>query len=422
MNILFSAGYLYRFPFANNNIEISLADCLAQKGHTCYVCGFSTDLCGEETRESGVVLSRDNPYPIFSRALQKFERYLAQDTTNAPRAALAKRFALRHPFAATMVLLAHKDFFYRKIEAQYGKFVQQYATTHQIDAILSFAYPFPLAHGLADTGCTVPTLYYQFDPHGLHESLPLETKAERIALECAVMTHARYAITTRALLAQYQQHPSYQPLCHKMIALDFPTFCQKQWQEQIAPAFAFEKEYINVLFCGTIDDDFRSPAYFLETCASLFETVPTLRLYFLGSIMSEVLSTFATRYPEHIFLHPVVESDIANATIAQADMLLNIGNSITNMMPSKIFDYFATGKPIINVQKIEHCPANPYFAQYPLQITLNEFANADVTEALAAFLVQHKGTALPYDAVLPLYETATPQYVANELERMIKEL
>lgn len=424
MKILFAVGYLSRYPFANNNIEIALADRLAQMGHTCHICGFSTDLCGQETRPSGVVLSRNNVYPIFERALIKLEQFVTADSTGADRAALAKKFALRHPIAAVLVMLAHKETMYPNIERKYGNYVTKYAQRYNMDAVICFCYPFPLAQGVTDSACTLPMLYYQFDPHGLHECLPNETQAERIALECGIMQRAGYTITTAALLEQYQNHAAYQPLCNKMRVLDFPTFAKKA-VANCAPAFEFKKEHINVLYCGTIDDDFRNPTYFLEACIPLFAQLPQLRLYFLGNMLSETLTRYAAQYPEHIIVHPVVESDVAAKTIAESDILLNLGNAITNMMPSKIFDYFATGKPIINLQKIEHCPAHPYFAQYPLQLTLDEFAgDAPNTHSamLRTFLEESQGKQLPFETLLPLYHTASPEYVAAELERMIKEL
>lgn len=421
MNILFSAGYLYRYPFANNNIEISLADQLTQMGHICHVCGFSTDLCGEETRANGVRLLRTNPYRLFAAALQRFETFVAADTSSAARADLARKFILRRPISAVLVMLAHQDCFYKNIAAQYGKFIRKYVKREQIDAMICFAYPFPLAKGAVDAKCDIPTIYYQFDPHGLHESLSPETEAARIADEVGVMAGSDVTVTTHALLAQYQQHPAYANVRSKLCALDFPTFGEKEVGDA-CPAFAFDAANINLLFCGTLDDAFRSPAYFLQSCTPLFARLPNLRLYFLGNLASAVLDDYAARYPAQMVLHPLVESEVAARTIADADILLNIGNSITNMMPSKIFDYFATGKPIVNVQKIEHCPARPYFEQYPLQLTLDEFAGTAATDALGAFLAEAHGKQLPFAEVLPLYQTATPQHVATALERMIKEV
>ncbi len=424
MNILFSAGYLYRYPFANNNIEILLADTLTTQGHTCHVYGFSTDLCGEKRLPTGTTLARHNPYRMFEDALCKLERFVEADTTGSDRITLAKRFALSHPFSAALIILSRKDVFYRNIKQQYAKEIKRYIAKHSIDAIICFAYPFPFVSAITESDLNIPLLYYQFDPYGLHETIGLATQAENIAHEVAAMQRANYTITTHALYAQYQQHPAYQAHLSHCVPMDFPVFCEKE-QTDCAPAFQFDTSNLNLLFCGTLDDGFRSPQYLLDACAPLFAQMPELKLYFLGSITSETLTRYAMQYPNNIFLHPVVESDVASKTIAQADMLINIGNAISNMVPSKIFDYFATGKPIINLQKIEHCPARSYFETYPMQFTLLESdaspASAQ-TQALVAFLQAHRGKQLDFAEVAPLYETATPQFVANELHRMIKEL
>ncbi|MBQ8603961.1 MAG: hypothetical protein IJ410_03850, partial [Oscillospiraceae bacterium] len=102
------------------------------------------------------------------------------------------------------------------------------------------------------------------------------------------------------------------------------------------------------------------------------------------------------------------------------DMLLNIGNAISNMVPSKIFDYFATGKPIVNVQKIDNAPDVEYFEKYPLQITLPEYSGEMQSQQLYEFIKTSKGKHLDFAQVKDLYYTATPEYVASIIENALK--
>ena len=44
-----------------------------------------------------------------------------------------------------------------------------------------------------------------------------------------------------------------------------------------------------------------------------------------------------------------VSHTVAIQYMSEADFLLNIGNSISSMVPSKIFEYISTGKPIISI-------------------------------------------------------------------------
>ena len=95
-------------------------------------------------------------------------------------------------------------------------------------------------------------------------------------------------------------------------------------------------------------------------------------------------------------------------------MLFNISNKIDNQVPSKIFDYFAMGKPILNLQRIENCPAAEYFAKYPLVHNLQEWKSAEVAE-LKNFLENAKGRNVDFATVKELYRTATVEYVAESM-------
>ena len=143
-------------------------------------------------------------------------------------------------------------------------------------------------------------------------------------------------------------------------------------------------------------------------------------MHFLGPQQGVKITQWAEKYPDNIFVHPGVKNDIAVSTTYKADILLNIGNSISNMVPSKIFDYFATGKPIVNVQKIENSPDMEYFEKYPLQFTLKEYENRMDYENLYSFIKNNKNSSISFDKVKQIYETATPEYVAGLIEQALR--
>ena len=55
-----------------------------------------------------------------------------------------------------------------------------------------------------------------------------------------------------------------------------------------------------------------------------------------------------------------VPAETARTMQTQADVLLNLGNAVDNQLPSKLFDYFAAGKPVLHLCVIENDPALPY--------------------------------------------------------------
>ena len=56
----------------------------------------------------------------------------------------------------------------------------------------------------------------------------------------------------------------------------------------------------------------------------------------------------------------------------EADILLNIGNTIPGMVPSKIFEYMSTGKPIISTSCIQNDPVITYLEHYGNAHVINE--------------------------------------------------
>ena len=58
--------------------------------------------------------------------------------------------------------------------------------------------------------------------------------------------------------------------------------------------------------------------------------------------------------------------------MADADVLINIGNSVPVHMPSKTLEYINTGKPMVNFYKFADCPTLYYTKRYPLCLNLYE--------------------------------------------------
>ena len=72
------------------------------------------------------------------------------------------------------------------------------------------------------------------------------------------------------------------------------------------------------------------------------------------------------------FVRPgLLPPDEAAALENRADVLVSLGNTYDNQMPSKLFGYFATGKPVLHLAVSENDPTLPYLARYPLALVLH---------------------------------------------------
>ena len=120
--------------------------------------------------------------------------------------------------------------------------------------------------------------------------------------------------------------------------------------------------------------------------------------------------------------HGNVPLDKAFSTMANADVLINIGNTFSNQVPSKIFDYFAFGKPILNVEKIADCPAREYFERYPHTFTLTEWQPCSNTNTIEQFLHNSKDILISFSEVEKLFSDCTLNYATDLFYDIINKM
>ena len=226
-------------------------------------------------------------------------------------------------------------------------------------------------------------------------------------------------ITTHALHRLYLAHEAYKPFAEKLTPMNFPNIRPAQHSDAES-VFSFDPDSINLLFCGLLEDEYRSPELFLGCASELIDNGLPLKIHFLGTSTSSCLPQFIKKYPQNIFHHQAVALEKAVATMEKADILLNISNTLDNQVPSKIFDYFSLGKPVFNVQKIKNCPSREYFDRYPLGFTLCDYAPD--RSAAKEFLLSVKGKTTDFDTVSKLFYDATIEYAADKTEKILADI
>ena len=107
----------------------------------------------------------------------------------------------------------------------------------------------------------------------------------------------------------------------------------------------------------------------------------------------------------------------------RTDVLINIGNSVLNQMPSKIFEYISSGKPIINVFKSPDCPTLKYLTRYPLALNLFE---GEITEhpaekaaAIRAFCRETRGKRVPAEEIQSTFAANTFEAFADTIAKWV---
>lgn len=134
----------------------------------------------------------------------------------------------------------------------------------------------------------------------------------------------------------------------------------------------FEKDTINISYIGTLSRDNRDPRYVL----SLLEPVSNIlgrkiKVHIWGD--SGGMESELKECPIACY-HGKVENRYVRHIMNHSDFLLNIGNAVAyNMLPSKVFGMFSTGKPILNVVNHTKDATLPYFERYNHSIDIREY-------------------------------------------------
>ncbi len=173
---------------------------------------------------------------------------------------------------------------------------------------------------------------------------------------------------------------------------------------------------LHCVFCGSLYPTLREPDFALELFTAL--NAPDLTLTMAGrgwepfeSAAQKAEAVLGARFVRPGLLPP----DQAAVLEAGADILLSLGNAYDNQMPSKLFSYLGTGKPLLHLAVTDTDPTLPYLAKYPLALVLyqKDGAAPEAAATLRRWLGTVQGQRLPYDQVAALYPEFTPEVVAK---------
>lgn len=131
---------------------------------------------------------------------------------------------------------------------------------------------------------------------------------------------------------------------------------------------------IRLVFVGTLYRKLRSPKHLLACVSALQATLPQLRLelHFYGAVndCGDELTSCPEAIRSCLFVHGVVSRDNVVQAMIDADVLVNIGNDSESQLASKVIEYMAVGKPILNMVSIARDASIGALADYPSTLTI----------------------------------------------------
>lgn len=414
MRLLFVMGRVLPIGDANTNVVARLLSGLPHEDvQVLSVDDAATDPTDQEWHGHMLhrisTLSRYGRFRRHSRSQSRLRRTLA--IFRDPRLAAsygASRLRSHSPRAAKL----------RRARAIRQK-IAVLQTQTAFDAIVAVSEPFETCIALAGLKTSARKVMYELDPFSskLVGGVPQQHRW-RMALERRVERSADLILLTRLIYDErtVQGLPLSQRKHH---ILDFPLI--RDSRSKVAECSILRStERIRCVFVGQLYSGVREPSYVLEIASKL--GVPC-DFYFVGPGCDGLNVEESSTDKVQFFGIPRQPLDVALALMNQADVLVNIGNSIPNQMPSKILDYISTGNPILNFHKLDNCPTLEFTGRYPLSLDVLEGESdvGSVVTEVERFLLSAQGKHVAYDEIERLFGANTPSAVGVHLTRLIVE-
>lgn len=215
---------------------------------------------------------------------------------------------------------------------------------------------------------------------------------------------------------------------NKIKYVDFPLFISKEINKVpiIKPDIVFDKEKINIVFTGLVDVVNRNPKYLLEVLSNIKIANKEIKVHFFGKpnrVMDDI-KEYNIDKPGFVEVHGQVPYSDVEYYLKNANILINISNKVTpEMIPSKIFLMFSTGKPIINLINNKNDLSKVYFEKYPLAHFVNEDLKQDLEkdmELLERFIIENHLSQLSLHEIEESYYKNTPKYSVNVIRELIE--
>lgn len=209
----------------------------------------------------------------------------------------------------------------------------------------------------------------------------------------------------------------YSKYSKKIMFLDFPLVHDRGLHEQSAKEYRGQP--IRLIYAGRLMSQYRSPEYLLKVLTLVHEKVNIEVMFYSNGNCEDMLGEYSKKYS---FIHQMghVAREDLEIRMRECDCLINIGNQMSDMLPSKLISYIETGMPIVHLQKQENDACVEYLDKYKLSVMINEKDPVEASaENLSVFLQRNYGRRLSSDFIVSQFPHNLPEYSAKKIVEII---
>ena len=203
----------------------------------------------------------------------------------------------------------------------------------------------------------------------------------------------------------YQKHPSY---LRKFKIVNFPLIENNVINKKN------KESKISLIYAGTLYKQLRNPSFMLNMLNKISRNI-NIKVDIMGSgDCNDIIDDAMKKSKNIIKYHGMVNHEEVIKYIKSCDILLSIGNKESPMMPSKIYEYISTGKPIIHIYSSENDPCLEPLRKYGNSLLIRD-GDFDCIKMVEKFI--NNKHVLDYSIIKDMFETSTPEYTIKIIKR-----
>ena len=411
MKVLFVLENLADRCGANVNIAIVLAKQLAKSFEVHALVRYDEvkPVSCEQEESFGKV------HTFYADQPGKLAKFTSNDWNKASVLKKVMRFCKSPNTFISMIDAKYFDFSITKKRCKNA--IEEVCRKEKYDVVIGVSAPYYIMQAVAEANINSEKMALQLDPFTNNYTLSPRLKKRRKRIE--IHTHSKLS----ALFAGDYLYDDLLTILSNANGNVVPTPLPGLICDNMADKPSTvnnNSQTVNFLFVGQFYEKIRNPQYLLE----LFSHLPSnYVLHIVGGGCDRELERYTSILGHRLVRHGWVSKEEANVYVEQFDVLVNVNNTITNQLPSKLFEYISTGKPIVNLCKSEMCLSQPYMDKYENGVCIIEKTNNIQCNAklIESFVDKHLYTVLCKDEILNSVDDNTDVSVAKLMHDKIVE-
>ncbi len=168
-------------------------------------------------------------------------------------------------------------------------------------------------------------------------------------------------------------------------------------------------------YFGRFYEDIRNPDCLIRMLKNLDAALYSAEFY---GQSCEYLKKHYDSLPECVHLSGTVSAEKCIELTDSADILINVGNTCANQMPSKVFEYISSGKPILNIYFNDKELAMKYLKKYPCIMNVRSDENISSSQ-LDDFCKNSR--LIPAEEIKEIFSGALNENVIKKSVEFIEE-